>query len=253
VKAPATFSADLADEHDPRVVVVTRPLAEGVKTGAILREMGFVPVLAPMLQILPRDDLAISLSEKARLGAVALTSGNAISAMAEAFLPFHPNVKIFAVGDATAERAREAGFGDVMSAHGDAKDLAELVAARMEPRQGTILLPAGQGEGAVLAARLRAARFKVRRVVAYRVRPPGEFAAAAYAAIESGQVYAVLFYSAVSAQNFVRLLPSGLQQKLGTIAALAIGNQAADALKPLHWGDIRVAHHPAQEELLALL
>ena len=78
----------------------------------------------------------------------------------------HP---VFAVGAATANCAREAGFNRVFSANANASALAELVADTLSPADGSLFLPAGQGQGIDLAASLRQSGFSVLRRVAYHV------------------------------------------------------------------------------------
>jgi hypothetical protein len=75
------------------------------------------------------------------------------------------------VGDATAARARAAGFGDVTSAGRNAEALAALVGARCRADGGTLLLPTAEGEGLVLARTLRAAGFAVARRTVYAAVP----------------------------------------------------------------------------------
>ena len=182
--------------------------------------------------------------------AVLVTSGNAISSL-PATLKALP---LLAVGDATATRARIAGFQHVRSAAGDAAALAEMTIAGLDPASGPLLLASGAGQGMALAATLRSRGFKVWRRVAYAARPAERLPDAAQSALAAGTLRAALFFSPHSARTFVTILqrdlPTGIVRG---VEALAISPKTEAALKGLPWRRIRVASHPNQDELLKLL
>jgi uroporphyrinogen-III synthase len=228
-------------------VLVTRPEPAATDTANRLIAMGRRPVLAPMLRIAPR---AMSLPPADRLQAVLATSANALASLPHAL----HGLKLLAVGDATAARARAAGFGDVENAGRDAQALAALVASLCDPRGKTLLLACGAGQGLELAGDLRARKFKVVRRVAYEARELSVLPDAALDSLRAGEVAAALFFSPATARAFVglcrRTLAAGMVAKL---EALVISRATAAQLAPLPWRGIRVASHPNQESLLALL
>ena len=181
--------------------------------------------------------------------AVLATSGNALAAA----LPAFAATPLFAVGDATAARARAAGFAAVESAGADARALASLVAARCRPAAGPLLLLSGQGHGAALAQDLRARGFSVLHRAVYASLPVTTFPPPADAAIRSGELRAALFFSAATSRAFAATLPAPRAPDLAGIDALAIAPAAGRALAALPWRSVRVALHPTQDELLALL
>ncbi len=225
----------------PDGILITRPEAEAGSLADRLRGMGFAPVLAPLLRVMPRPFAA-----PPGIDALLVTSGNALLALAGVVAP------LLAVGDATAERARAAGFADVSSAGGDADDLLALARRRLPPG-AALLLATGRGQGGTLAAGLRAAGFRVHRRVAYSTRPVPRLPQAARAAIVERRLRAALFLSAETARTFGRVLPPVLRPALGTIEALAIGQPAADALSLLPWRRVRVSLGPTLDQVLALL
>src|SRR5690349_11856358 len=101
--------------------LVTRPRAEATGLAAALAELGIEAIVEPLLDIHYRAAKAPDLA-----GAQALlcTSANGVRALAR--LCGERAVPLFAVGDATAARARADGFLRVESAGGDAADLARL-------------------------------------------------------------------------------------------------------------------------------
>ena len=223
-------------------VLITRPQPGAEATAARVRALGLVPVVAPVMQVrrfapaLPRA-----------VQAVLVTSGNALDGIAAWDVP------VFAVGDATAEKARAAGFADVMSAAGDAAALADLVGRTLGREAGPLLLLSGAGQGLALAASLRSAGFRVLRRVTYAAGPVARFPQQAADALLQDTVHAVIFLSGETASAFVRMVPASCKPHLRGILGLAIGKAAADALKPLPWRQVRLARTPNLDDVLALL
>ncbi len=175
-----------------------------------------------------------------------MTSANAIPALPARLR----SLPLFAVGDATADHARAAGFANTESAGRDAAALAALVTNRLDPALGPLLLAAGAGQGAALAVALRGAGFRVLRRIGYGARPARGLPAPARQALARGGIGHALFFSPASARAAVLLL-RGLPT--AAVTALAISPATAAALTPLKWAGIRVASSPDQEALLALL
>jgi uroporphyrinogen-III synthase len=233
--------------HTRTGVLITRPEPGASETAARVAALGFSPCVAPVIRI---DSASARLPPAGSLAALLVTSGNAIEALPQAY---HA-MRLFAVGDATAARARAAGFVQVLSAAGDADALARLV-VRQQPRdEGTLLLASGRGQGQALAVSLRQAGFRIIRRVVYAALPVADLPPVAADALWSGSVRAVLFFSAETARHFVRLVRrAGLAETLRSVDAVSISPSAAVALQALPWRDVRVAAHPTQDEMLALL
>lgn len=224
-------------------VLITRPEPGASETAERLRAMRRVSVVAPLLRIRP-----LGLLPPPGIGAVVVASGNAVPCLP----PSLHALPLLAVGDATAERARAAGFTQVHSADGDASDLAALCARVCAP--GTpLLLATARGQGAGLAAMLRAAGFAVHRRAVYAATPATRLPQAARDALHDDRLEAALFLSAETARAFVRLLPPALVPHLAAVDALAIGAPAADVLCVLPWRQVRVSAKPTLEAILALL
>ena len=236
-------------DHLPgrRAALVTRPEAEARETARLLAGMGWRPVLAPAMRIETR---ALRLDPAWRPQAVLATSGNALAALPACL----HGVRLLAVGDATAARARAAGFARVDSAGRDAAALVDLAAGGCVPAGGPLLLASGAALGGALAAALRARGFRVLRRVAYAARPVRDLPEAALAALAAGEVGAALFFSEASGRAFAAAVRrAGQAAALAGVTAAAISAAAAEALAPLPWRDIRVASQPNQDELLACL
>lgn len=223
-------------------VLITRPEPGATETARAVMALGHRPVLAPLLRVRP-----LLCRAPANVGAVLVTSGNALPSLPDTLhaLP------LLAVGDATAERARAAGFANVTSADGDARALSALARRRLPPCP--VLLATGRGQGETLAADLRKAGFVVHRRTVYAASPAGRLPAAAAAALRDGRLRAALFLSADTARAFARLVPPSLHPALQGLDALTIGQPTCDALMHLPWRRVRVSAKPTLERVLALL
>jgi uroporphyrinogen-III synthase len=232
----------MESESPRRGILVTRPLADALRITGSIEARGFTPVIAPLLQVrtlfpeVPHD-----------VQAVLVTSANALDPVSAW------DVKLFAVGDATAARARTIGFEDVTSASGDAAALVALVTEKLHQDAGPLLLLSGAGQGGAVCEGLRHAGFRVIRRVTYAATPVRLLPQAATDALEHGDLHAAIFLSAETASTFVRLLPESSVHNVQGVVAVAIGKAAADALKPLPWREVRLAATPTLDDVLALL
>lgn len=229
---------------EPLTVLVTRPKPGGLATAAALRALGYVPVLAPCIEIEP-----LPASLPASSDAIVVASGQALPGLPAAL----HGTPVFTVGNATAERARALGFARVESAAGTRHELAALVAARLSPG-ARLLLPCGEGHSMVLAADLRAQRFRVSRRVVYRSRPARELDAAAHAALEAGEIDRVMIFSSAAARCFASLIEAAhLADALRRAIAVAISPAAAVPLASLPFASVRTALSPDQDHMITML
>ena len=227
----------------PRGVLITRPEPAASATAALLSARGYQVHLAPMLAIAPVLGLAVR-----KVQAILVTSANALAALAA----YDRATRLLTVGDATAAQAQAMGFDDVRSAGRDAVALARMAGAQLDPTGGTVLLVSGNGQGLPLMQELRAQGFRVIRRIAYRRVAAHTLPVAALAALQAGRIGTALFYSADTARAFLRCAADH-KAALADIEALAISPQTAQALRSVAWRGLRVAAHPNQDELVALL
>jgi uroporphyrinogen-III synthase len=233
-------------ERVKEAVIVTRPAPGAADTAARLGALGFDPVMAPTVRI---RSMQANLPAPEDVAGILVTSGQAIPAIPAGYR----GAKLYAVGGATAARARRAGFADVTSADGNAAELAALVRATVAPG-ATLLLVTGRGLGHDLAASLRGAGFAVIRRCVYAPVPVRSLPVAALDAFRSGRVRAALFFSASSAINFSRMVErTALLDTIESTDAVAISPATAAALEQLPWRRILIATRPNQDAMLTLL
>jgi uroporphyrinogen-III synthase len=133
----------------PRVWV-TRAEPGASRTAARLHDMGFEPLVHPLLAV---EHLTPPLPDLDRFAALAFTSANGVAAFA-ALTPRRDR-PVFAVGETTAQAARQAGFVAVRSADGDLTALARLIAAELN--DAVLLAPLAETPAGDLSAALEAA------------------------------------------------------------------------------------------------
>jgi uroporphyrinogen-III synthase len=225
-------------------VLVTRPEPGGSATAAVLRTAGHIPVLAPCLDI-----EAVPVTLPSGCDAIVVASAQALPGLPDAWRA----IPLFAVGDATAARARAMGFITVESAAGTARELAALVTRTLKPG-ASIILPCGETHSLDLAAALRDAGFRVSRRVVYRSRPADHLTSAASAALAAGAVDRVMIFSPATARNFARLIDhADLAASLRRAIAIVISPAAAAPLARLPFHAVRAAISPDQDHMLAIL
>ena len=229
--------------------LVTRPREEAAGLAEALGRRGIEAIVEPLLDIHYR---AAAAPDLAGAQAVLCTSANGVRALAR--LCGERAVPLFAVGDATAARARAEGFLRVESAGGDAADLGRLVRDRLCPENGPLLHVAGSDVAGDLAGELRRAGFAVERVVLYEAHPVAALSAACARALSAGIVEFALFFSPRTAAIFARLAAgAGLAESIGHVTAVSISAAADRALSPLVWRERHIAERPDQASLLAAL
>lgn len=226
-------------------VLITRPSPAADETALHVSALGLRPIIAPLLTIrcVPAD-------LPADAAAVLITSGNAIDSL-PAWARARP---VFAVGDATAARARAAGFAEVHSAAGNAADLAGLVHRALPAQCGELLLLTGKGQGSALVNLLRAEQRDVIVREVYEAVVVPRLPSLAAEALQGDDLRAALFFSAETARQFVRLVATaGLDASVQKADACAISPATGVALETLRWRRIRIAARPTQDDMLALL
>jgi uroporphyrinogen-III synthase len=192
-------------------VLVTRPHPDDEATASALRARGFEVLRAPMLRFEPvpfHDDA------DARYGGIIVTSANALRAIAADLADSRLlKLPLFAVGEHTAAAARDAGFGEVITAKGDAGALRDLVLGAVKSKQlkkaSTLLYLAGADLARDLAGELGEKGFTVVTHTTYRMIPASRLPREICDAFVANRIEAVLHYSRRSARAFLDAARSG--------------------------------------------
>jgi uroporphyrinogen-III synthase len=236
-------------------LLVTRPQEDAEPLVRRLTALGYACAVEPMLDMVwldgPEPDLT-------GVQALLFTSANGVRGYVRRTQ--RRDRPVYAVGDATARAAREAGFAQVESASGDVQALAELTRARCRPDQGDLLHVAGSRVAGDLAGLLGEAGFTLRRAVLYDAVPAAALSASTAAFLRTSAIDIVLFFSPRTARSFVKLLGEAeLIDQCRTVDAFCLSPAVAEAARAYGdqggtpWRSVRVAPRPDQDALLGLL
>lgn len=235
-------------------VLVLRPEPAAARTAARLSALGHEAVSLPLSKA-EHDIEATRNALGDAHAAIAITSAE----MARLFetLGSTPPVTVFAVGPASAEAMREAGFSTVLAAGGDGESLAALIAAHYRESgmpADPILYLAGNPRAPGFEARLRETGIPFRTVEAYRMAPLARSRAETEAALLHPVPDAALLYSRESALAFFALAPlAGMPERFRSLRLLCMSRNVAAAVPQRFAATVSIAAAPDEESLLALL
>lgn len=229
-------------------VLVTRPEREAARTAERLIALGHEAFADPLLKIEPLSFHPFP----AAFDAVAITSANAIHAVAKENLARYVSLPLFAVGAQSAEAAREAGFGHVLAAAGDAHALTKTIVEKL-PAGSRVLYLAGTERAQDLAALLARAKIEVETCAVYRAAAAKQLGADTLARIRAGKIDAALHYSLRSAETFLALVHAAkLAGAAAGIRHLCLSQPVAAPLLRAGF-NVEIAARPNEDALFALL
>ncbi|MEH2511394.1 uroporphyrinogen-III synthase [Nitrobacteraceae bacterium AZCC 1564] len=236
-------------------VLVTRPAPDNQRTAAALHARGYHALLSPML----RFEAVAFQDDGAACDGIILTSANAVRALA-----YYPTMErlvdlpAFAVGDQTAEAARQAGFRNVLSAKGDAEALSKLIvktAATGEIKKGAALCYfAGADRARDLSADLGVHGFVVTTQTVYRMTPVRDLLPEVRVAFASGGIDSVLHYSRRTVRAFVDAARTdGVEISALALPQCCISDAVAAVLREAGATQIIVARMPDEDAVIDAL
>lgn len=213
-------------------VLVLRPQPGAEETARRARALGLDAVVAPLFEIRP---LAWRSPDPAGFDAIVVTSANAARHGGPALAAF-AHLPCYAVGEATAAAAREAGLGGIRAGRADGDAVLRLMAADGIRRA---FHPGGRERIA-----LRHPDIRLVAAAVYGADPVERLPQRAEAALARGAI--ALLHSPRAAALFAKLAGGR-----GGIDIVAISEAAAEAAGP-GWRSVAVAGQPRDEPLLEL-
>jgi uroporphyrinogen-III synthase len=238
-----------------RVIATTRDGAPDDPLTHLLEREGAAVVSWPTLRFeSPTDEGPLEQARAdLRSGAfdwVVVTSARAVPSLGSgAGIP--EQVRVGAVGAATAAALGQAGWTVDVTGEGDAGDFANAIAGRYDLRGAHVLFPAGSLAGRTLQETLAQLGARVERVEAYRtvLAPPD--ASRVRADLAAG-VDAIAFASPSAVASLLEALGEGWGRMLAGVAVAAIGPSTERALVEagLEAGRIVTAGRPGLEGLV---
>ena len=227
-----------------RAVWITRAAPGALATAERVASLGLIPIIAPLLAFKP-------LSAKLTLAsgeALAFTSINGVTRAAA--LMRERTAPVFAVGDATAEAARTAGFSTVVSAGGDVAALKDLILAARPA--GGVLHPAARETAGDLVGQLTLAGVNARKAAVYETLTAKALPTAVTDAVRDKRLFAVLIHSPKAGRAAAALLRDQ-SADLGAVAAFGLSAACVAPLDDLGFKALKAAGAPTEEALAACL
>lgn len=237
-------------------VLVTRPEPGASRTASRLRALGHEPVILPLFEA----QVTASVEDLRPANQI----GGLIATSARAFLVFGGNtapaayleLPVHAVGPATAQAARDAGFMDVHEGAGSARDLASaLTGLSGKAGHGSgLLYLAGLPRKPVLEAALTAAGLPFEVLETYRMDQISYPTDSVFLNLLSPAPDAVLFYSTNAALCFCSIVSAkNLDESLQSTCLVCLSPEITGAF-PEDWtARVLSADHPDEDSLLASL
>ena len=226
-------------------VLITRPDPDGAALAAVLAARGWRPVACPLLRFVPLT----AAIDPTGIAALVFTSANGVrAAPADAALHALP---VWAVGEATAQAARDAGFRSVRAGPSDAAALAHAILADPPSRGSRLLHLRGRHGAPGLAQALAAGGLHLTEVPIYRMDAAEALPPEAVQALNARRLRAVPVYSPRTGRVLTALTAGRFD--LGAVTAVAISPAAAAPLAGAGFAAVRTAARPDGKAMLAAL
>lgn len=222
------------------------------KTATALAALGHEALPAPVTRIVS----CLTTLPEGQFDAIVATSANAFPpgiAETEHGGSGLRRLPVFAVGQATRDAARRAGFHDARVAQGDAASLVALL--RLTARHpARLLYLAGRDRKPAVETSLVEAGYEIDTVIAYEAEAVERWPDSVTSALRTGQVGAALHFSRRSAQLALALAARhGLGPALLSLPQCCLSDDVALPLREAGASHIRVAADPDEASLLDLL
>jgi len=207
---------------------VTRTLPAAKESAEAWRAAGFDPIIEPLLEIEPVPHEPIPTE-----AVIIFTSKNGVDHMVCG------GQRAICVGDATAEKAKAAGYRDVVSVDGVSKDVTAWVAENLQKTDAIYHVSGWPVRGHIIED-LTALGFSAQRLEVYRStqRPswPDEgFSTAA-------------FYSPLAAKTFTELAINH-SKDISDVTAICMSGATAKELSALAFKAIHIGARPREDDL----
>jgi uroporphyrinogen-III synthase len=248
----AAHAADANGGSD--CILLTRPDAESQQLAQALRELPVDCIVFPTLQIRPAEPAAAQIAaidSLERFHLAIFVSANAVRhglALVRSRRTWPVQVRVAAVGVATARALKEAGFDRVLSpAGGNDSEALLMHPALRNPRGRRILVVRGIGGREHLAATLRERGAQVEYLEAYRRAVPVLDPVPVRRALERQRLRAIVAASAEGVRNLVTMVGPELAAALHRVPLLVHHPRIAQAATQLGFEQVRLAPAEAAE------
>ncbi|WP_117194998.1 uroporphyrinogen-III synthase [Rhizobium terrae] len=234
-------------------VVVTRPQRSALRTAGRLEGLGHQPVLLPLAKAQHHPQIAEEALKEPH-SAVAVTSGEALRVLVSLGdqLAAHRDEILYAVGDATAKAAADAGFRNVRKGPGTGAGLAEVAAGDEAKPRAPLLYLAGKPRSPKFEDGLLAKELPFVTAEVYEMIPITYDTEGTHRLLCDPPADAVLLYSRETAKLFFDLV-APIAEALPRLRILCLSGTISEAVPHEFHRNIKIAVQPDEEGILALL
>ena len=208
-----------------RLIAVTRPQPDADLFARQLNAANLPPLVAPLIDI----DFETNVKIKGA-SAIAVTSANGVRALSR--VTSNRSLPVYAVGPASADAARAAGFAVAAVAQSSVESLAGVIAKGGE--RGPVLHVTGSHQAGDLVSALGQAGISAFAQQLYRAQAVRPMPAALRGGLDEGRVDAVTLFSPRTARLFRALVEEErLTDRLAPVRLICLSDAVADALSGL--------------------
>ncbi len=233
--------------------LITRPRQYATAMASLLEGLGNQEIISPVMQV---NCLHPTLPHAAFLHGLVITSRNALRCLEKITdLRTYHHLPLFAVGDNSAQQARDFGFTKITQGAGRARDLVPVIkAAFVGTQRPQIYLPTGTKKAFDLGPPLAQTGIKVIEQIIYETSPANNLTSDAVNAITSNWLDGVILMSPQSAKYFHALVRQNqLEDKMSEISCLCLSTNVADALEQMPCKSKHIAREANLRGILDLM
>lgn len=228
--------------------LVAREESGAHESARALSAKGHHALAAPVsrVQLLPRA------VPQAGVQALAFTSRHGVKAFVAANA--WRDIPAFAVGPATAQALRDAGFKEVLTAGGEGMALVNMLRVELSTIAGEVLHVGGDRLSVDVAAQMQLNGFRARHLPMYRTRALSSLPSEALALLRAGRVGSILFYSADGARVLGVLVETGgCGAQARAARALCLSPSVEQSARIWGWSQTASAPEASETSLFTLL
>ncbi|CAN7519693.1 uroporphyrinogen-III synthase [Neorhizobium sp. LjRoot104] len=234
-------------------VVVTRPENAARRTAERLQDLGHQPVLLPLTKAIHHPDAALT-ALTTQHAALAVTSAEAVrvlSSLGERLSPCLGQT-LYAVGETTAKAAEDAGFRNIRSGAGTGAELAELIAGDASTFDAPLLYLSGKPRSPKFEDGLRTNNVPFVTAEVYEMVPIAYDEVFIRDILLDPPVDAVFLYSRENARLLCDFAAPHLKE-LASVQFVCLSDNVAEIIPPEFHRNIKIARHPDEDGIFALL
>jgi len=160
-------------------------------------------------------------------------------------------IPLYAVGDKTAELAKQSGFLNVVSASGTSAELLTLIIKTAHPHKGILWHLSGREVKGNIIESLKKAGFEAQRKIVYEIEDVTELPASLCTHLTHQKFSHVIFCSPRTTHVFVTLLKKKkLEKVVRQMHALCLSQEIRDKASCLEWKKLWISPRPMINEIM---